>query len=241
MSARRRIFIGDVQGCRVELERLLALVRFDPAADELHPCGDFVNRGPDSAGVLRLCRDLGAGGVLGNHDVHALRVARGLRQAGKRDTLETLLRADDRDELFAWLAARPFVRAWNDALLVHAGVHPSWRDPVRALVGLDPLVESAELSFAVSARYCAADGARPASDWPEPAPPFRPWYEFWPPRAEERRTVVFGHWARAGLVVRPQVRGLDTGCVWGGKLTAWIAEEDRCVQVDAERAWAEHD
>ena len=55
------------------------------------------------------------------------------------------------------------------------------------------------------------------------------------------RTVVFGHWARAGLIRRPQVLGLDTGCVWGGKLSAWIAEEDRIVQVDAARAYAEHD
>jgi len=79
MSARRRIFVGDIQGCRVELERLLEELRFDPASDELHPVGDFVNRGPDSLGVLRVCRALGAGGVLGNHDVLLLRVARGLR------------------------------------------------------------------------------------------------------------------------------------------------------------------
>ena len=52
-SRGRRIFVGDVQGCRAELERLLERVAFDPAADELHPVGDFVNRGPDSAGVLR--------------------------------------------------------------------------------------------------------------------------------------------------------------------------------------------
>lgn len=235
--AKRRIFVGDVQGCRAELELLLERVRFDPAADELHPVGDFVNRGPDSAGVLRLCRSLEAGGVLGNHDVHALRVARGLRPAGARDTLADLLRADDREVLLAWLALRPFARGWDDVLLVHAGVHPHWTEPERVLAGLDPLVESAELAFAVGARHCGADGKRPASDWPEPGPPFRPWFDFW----RGPRTVVFGHWARLGLVVRPCVLGLDTGCVWGGKLTAWIAEEDRLVQVDALRAWAEHD
>jgi bis(5'-nucleosyl)-tetraphosphatase (symmetrical) len=49
--------------------------------------------------------------------------------------------------------------------------------------------------------------------------------------------VVYGHWAAAGLVVEDRVRGLDSGCVWGGSLSAWIAEEDRIVQVRARRAW----
>jgi bis(5'-nucleosyl)-tetraphosphatase (symmetrical) len=238
---KRRIFVGDVQGCRSELERLLERVGFDRSRDALEPVGDFVNRGPDSAGVLRLCRELGAGGVLGNHDVHLLRVARGLRASGKRDTFGDVLGAADRDELLAWLAARPFVRAWDDVLLVHAGLSPKWKDPAQTLAHLDPLVESAELAFAISARYCDERGERPSTDWPPPPPPFRPWYELWPHDRSETRTVVFGHWARAGLVVRPQVRGLDTGCVWGGKLTAWIAEEDRIVQVDAQRAYATHE
>ena len=63
-------------------------------------------------------------------------------------------------------------------------------------------------------------------------------YEHWPFPAGEERTVVFGHWARMGLVERPRVRGLDTGCVWGQKLTAWIAEEDRIVQVDSARVYS---
>ena len=57
---RRRLFLGDVQGCRAELERLLEELRYDPAADELYPVGDLVNRGPDSLGSLRLLRELGS-------------------------------------------------------------------------------------------------------------------------------------------------------------------------------------
>src|SRR5688572_749323 len=109
----RRIFIGDIQGCREELERLLEAVQFDPAADELEPVGDLVNRGPDSLGTLRLLRGLDAGGVLGNHDLHLLRAAHGTRELGPRDTLAEVLAADDRDELLAWLAERPFVRTWD--------------------------------------------------------------------------------------------------------------------------------
>lgn len=237
----RRICIGDVQGCREELEALLEAVRFDPARDEIHPVGDFVNRGPDSAGVLRVCRAIGARGVLGNHDVHLLRVARRGRATGKRDTFDDVLRAPDREELLDWLAARPLVRAWDDLIVVHAGVSPAWSDPVAALGGLDPLRESPELDFVLYARHCDERGARPTEDWPTPGAPFRPWYEFWPRDPRERRTVAFGHWARGGLVRRALVRGLDTGCVWGGELTAWIVDEDRFVSVPARRVHAPHE
>ena len=239
-TLRRRIFVGDIQGCREELEHLLEKVAFDPSRDALEPVGDFVNRGPDSAGVLRVCRSAGAGGVLGNHDVHLLKVAAGLRKTGKRDTLDDLLASPDRGELIAWLEEKPFVKSWPDVLMVHAGIAPTWKDPERTLAEIDPYSDRAELAFAISARYCDERGECAPEDWPPPGPPFRPWFEFYPER-DDARTVVFGHWARQGLVVRPKVRGLDTGCVWGGKLTAWIAEEDRFVQVDAIRAWAPHD
>lgn len=238
---KRRIFIGDIQGCREELERLLDRLRFDPASDEVHPVGDFVNRGPDSAGVLRVCRAIDAGGVLGNHDVHLLRTAAGSRKRHVRDTMTDVLDASDAEELLTWLRARPLVRDLGDVLLVHAGVSPAWRDPVRALTGLDPLEESPELSFAIYARYCDAFGRRPSADWPLPGPPYQPWYTFWPRNRTERRTVVFGHWARGGLVQKPFVRGLDSGCVWGGELTAWIAEEDRLVEVPAARVYSQAD
>jgi bis(5'-nucleosyl)-tetraphosphatase (symmetrical) len=234
----RRIFIGDIQGCLVELEELLDAVQFQAGIDELHPVGDLVNRGPLSLGVLRLLRELDAGGVLGNHDLHALMRARGEREAGGRDTLEGLFSAPERDELLEWLSERPLIRAWPDLLLVHAGVSPTWKDPVSTLGDLDSCSAQPELEFALGVRYCDADGLRPESDWPPPSAPFVPWYEHWQARKDEDRTVVFGHWARNGLVCEPRVRGLDTGCVWGKQLTAWIAEEDRVVQVNAREAYS---
>jgi bis(5'-nucleosyl)-tetraphosphatase (symmetrical) len=234
----RRIFIGDVQGCRTELEELLEAVRYDPAADALEPVGDLVNRGPDSLGVLRLLRSLGAGGVLGNHDVHCLRVSRGTRGAGPRDTLGELLAAPDRDELLGWLAQRPFARAWDDVVLVHAGVHPAWRDPVSELAGLDPYAFHSAAEFATRVRYCTATGERPPSDWPAPSAPYRPCHEFWEEREAEPRTLVFGHWARLGRMDHPRAKCLDSGCVWGKTLTAWIPEESRFVSVPARRVWS---
>jgi bis(5'-nucleosyl)-tetraphosphatase (symmetrical) len=234
----RRIFIGDIQGCRVELETLLERLRFDPAGDALFLVGDLVNRGPDSLGALRLAKQLGAQTVLGNHDVHLLQRAAGLRAEKPGDTLEALLRSGEREELLAWLAAQPFVRRFDDAWLVHAALHPRWRDPVRELAGVDPLRPTPAAAFALRARYCDEDGNLPPRDDVEPGSPFRPWHELY--RAEEHggRTVVFGHWAAQGLLLRPYLRGLDSGCVWGKALTAWIAGEDRIVSVPARRTYA---
>jgi bis(5'-nucleosyl)-tetraphosphatase (symmetrical) len=241
----RRIFIGDVQGCRGELERLLDALRYDPLADQLEPVGDLVNRGPDSAGVLRLLRRLGAGGVLGNHDLHLLRVAAGRRALSAEDTCGDVLAADDREDLLAWLGAKPLLRAWPDVLLVHAGLHPRWSDPRAALAGVDPLSDDPRVEFATRARCCDPEGRLPSSARPgstsapgSPGAAYRPWHEHARPAGLEAHTVVFGHWAAQGLIVRPGLRGLDSGCVWGGKLSAWIAEEDRIVAVAAERAWA---
>lgn len=234
----RRVFVGDIQGCRAELEDLLEALDFDAERDELHPVGDLVNRGPDSLGVLRLLRDLNAGGVLGNHDLHLLLRARGERQAGRRDTLDELLAAPDCEELLEWLAAKPFVRAWPDLVLVHGGFSPAWEDPVARLQAFDASSIHADIDFAVGVRCCDALGKRPEADWPPPDEPFVPWYKHWQARADENRTVVFGHWASQGLVVQERVRGLDSGCVWGKQLSAWIAEEDRIVQVDAREVYS---
>lgn len=201
----RRVFVGDIQGCREPLERLLAAVGFVRGRDRLHPVGDLVNKGPDSPGVLDLLIELGAEPVIGNHDLHWL--AKHPDESGRRRR---------------WLSALPVIRLFDDLVMVHGGLHPRWDDQRLAQL------PSSDVDYAVNVRYCDADGNRPPSDWPPPGPPYRPWDDFY----RGRRRVVFGHWARRGLVVRPQCIGLDTGCVYGGKLSAWIAEEDRIVQVD---------
>jgi bis(5'-nucleosyl)-tetraphosphatase (symmetrical) len=234
----RRIVIGDIQGCRDELERLLELLTFDPARDSLEPVGDFVNRGPDSLGTLRLLKSLGAGGVLGNHDLHLLAARRGARPLKAGDTLAPVLEAPDCDELLAWLRAKPFIKTWPGLILVHAGLSPAWADPLAELFGLDPEVPHPNIDIATRLRWCTERGVmpRPEADPPQ-GPGFKPWHELLEGRFKE--TIVFGHWARPGLVHRPGFRGLDTGCVWGGRLTAWIAEEDALVSVPAAKAYSQ--
>ena len=258
--------IGDVQGCWETLQRLLARVGFDPGTDRLLFCGDLVNRGPASLEVLRFAAGHAAcvDSVLGNHDLHLLSLARGLRTPGRGDTLDALLAAPDRDDLLDWLRARPFVLRVHGAApihIVHAGLLPAWSaddalalgaECHAALVSADgdrllsalreprPPRWSADLhgwtrlALAVSVltrlRVCDTDGA-PRLDFkgpPHEAPTgCRPWFDA-PGRRSADDQLVFGHWAALGFHRRPGLLGLDTGCVWGGQLTA-CRLEDRAV------------
>ena len=236
---RQRVFIGDVQGCRDELSDLLERLHFDAAHYELWFTGDLVNRGPDSLGVLRLVRELGANTVLGNHDLHLLRTVAGQRTMSPPDTFQDVLAAPELESLLGWLRERPLVRVWDDLLLVHAGLSPRWHDPAAFVAPLERGIQAGripwddpDLRFLVQTRHCDAAGERPPDDEHPPAG-FHPWDYFY----QGRRTVVFGHWAARGRVCGEQIRGLDTGCVWGGSLTAWIAEEDRFVSVPARRTY----
>jgi len=236
---RQRVFVGDLQGCADELEDLLEALAYDPARHELFFVGDLVNRGPASARVLRRVMELGAGSVLGNHDLHLLAAARGERTLHASDTFRDVLEASDRDALLQWLRMRPLVEVWDDAVLVHAGLHPRWSDPRTVAAPIEAAIASgeiphgdADLDFLVEVRHCDADGNRPL-DENDPGSEFAPWDHHY----EGRRTVVCGHWAARGLVRTGRVCSLDTGCVWGGALTAWIFEEDRFVSIPARAAY----
>ena len=124
--------IGDIQGCDDAFERLLQTVDFSASRDTLYVLGDLVNRGPQSAEVLRRCMQMGDSvrALLGNHDLHLLAAAHGARPPSRRDTLDSVLHAPDAPTLLAWLRQQPLAR-WHEhagqpLLLVHAGVLPDW-------------------------------------------------------------------------------------------------------------------
>ena len=258
--------IGDIQGCHAELCELLALTGFAPASDRLWLVGDLVNRGPDSLRVLREVKALGEAAitVLGNHDLHLLIVAAAHRRPHRSDTLADVLAAPDRDELLAWLAARPLVHYEDERLLVHAGVLPSWtpatalmlgrevqavmagagaREFLRELYGDEPRTWRDDLAgmdrlraivnVCTRLRFCTAEGTmefrekRGAAFAP---PGFLPWFEH-PGRRTAQVTVVCGHWSTLDLMLRPNVLMLDSGCVWGGALTAVRLDDGRVYQV----------
>jgi bis(5'-nucleosyl)-tetraphosphatase (symmetrical) len=119
------LVIGDLQGCDDSLQRLLAIA---PASDRMLFLGDLVNRGPQSLAALRRVRAFGkrAVTVLGNHDLHLLAVAAGIRPQHRDDTLQEILDAPDAEELLDWLRTQPLAHFEQGALFVHAGLLPPW-------------------------------------------------------------------------------------------------------------------
>lgn len=273
--------IGDIQGCDGALGRLLDTVGFSPSRDTVYLLGDLVNRGPDSAAVLRRCMRHGDAirCLLGNHDLHLLAAAHGARKPSRRDTLSTVLEAPDRDALLGWVREQPLARAHEHAgqtlLMVHAGVLPTWSaadtlkyaDEVHAVLrgpGLpgflhtmygntpdhwsDDLTGADRLRVIVNAltrlRFCTASGVMDfeSTESASAAPPgLLPWFDA-PGRRTAGTLMAFGHWSTLGWLHRSDLLGLDTGCVWGGCLSAvrfgaTLAERE-LLQVHCEQAQA---
>ena len=251
--------IGDVQGCDSALQQLLTKISFSPSRDTLFLLGDLVNRGPDSAGVLRRLMGYGASAqcLLGNHDLHLLAASVGARKPSRKDTLSGVLQAPDREAMLTWLRAQSMAilleHQAHSFLMVHAGVLPCWTATqtvslaaeVEALLRGPDLNEflykmydnkpdawneglrgTARLRLIVNAltrlRFCSAQGVMEfdAKEGLDNAPPgFMPWFDV-PGRKTADVTVAFGHWSTLGWLDRDDVLALDTGCVWGGALSA---------------------
>jgi bis(5'-nucleosyl)-tetraphosphatase (symmetrical) len=261
--------IGDLQGCFTAFQRLIALIRFDPAQDKLWLVGDLVNRGPDSLAILRYVKQAGDAVqiVLGNHDLHLLMVAAGIGRNHPSDTLQPILNAPDREELLHWLRQQKLFHSEGPYAMVHAGLLPSWS--IAQAVQLSAEVENAlrqdsypeifssiygnepdywfddwggfiRLRVIVNAmtrmRICTADGKMnlyfkgALSTIPSN---YLPWFRV-PHRASEQQTIVCGHWSALGLHLSDHVIALDSGCVWGGQLTAIRLEDRKIFQIPCE-------
>lgn len=258
--------IGDVQGCFDELNALLKKIDFNSDRDQLWFCGDLVNRGKKSLKTLRFIRSLqdNAITVLGNHDLHLLATAFHHNKPGKRDTLNKILRADDRHDLLDWLRNRKL--AYHDKeldiTLVHAGLHPAWsiEKTLSLAAEIEQLLRSDKhinfykhmygdkpynwrddltgwsryrfiTNILTRLRYCDALGKPALSVKGAPgsqADGLFPWYEV-PGRLSQQDTIIFGHWStlpHAGKKCINNTFAIDSGCLWGGHLTA--------MQIDVE-------
>nr|WP_078843958.1 polynucleotide kinase-phosphatase [Streptomyces albus] len=235
--------IGDIHGCRSELETLLGrlgyALRYDEAgrpAGAAHPggrtavfVGDLVDRGPDSPGVLRLVMNMVEAGtalcVPGNHENKLGRYLKGRTVRMSHGLAETVAQLEKEDEAFRARAGEfigglvsHYVLDGGGLVVCHAGLpekyhgRTSGRVRSHALYG-ETTGETDE--FGLPVRY--------------------PWAEDYRGRA----AVVYGHTPVPRASWLNNTICLDTGCVFGGRMTALRWPERELVDVPAERVWYE--
>ncbi len=203
----RTVIVGDLHACTGELEELLEQLGFIAGSDRLVQVGDLVVRGPDPHGALALVKRLGGRAVRGNHEDRLLSWRHRHEPLGPDHARVASSLSDDE---WGMLEALPM---WLDLpehgiRIVHAGVVP----------GQD--LESTEPQALLKMRTLDARG-RWSSDAEAGV--------LWGTRYEGPPHVVFGHNARPEPQLHAWATGLDTGCVYGGRLTAMVLAEGEPV------------
>jgi bis(5'-nucleosyl)-tetraphosphatase (symmetrical) len=253
--------LGDVQGCFDELQALLERLRFgkkdrlwlvgdlvNRGPKSLEALRFVRNLGPRAITVL------------GNHDLHLVTQHEGFERPRKDDTLNDVLAAPDRRELVDWLRTRPMMHAAGSYAMVHAGLLPQWtirralqlareveaalaaptyREFLANMYGSKPdrwsnaLRGWDRLRVIVNAmtrmRFATPDGKMDfRAKGAAPPPGYHAWFDL---RPREGTSLICGHWSALGLKLGPRLAALDSGCVWGGRLSALRLEDRTLYQV----------
>ncbi len=226
---KRTIIVGDVHGCARELGRLLDRLELG-AGDRLFFVGDLVMRGPKPNRVLRIVREAGGIAVRGNHEARLLLWRDLQRRRGKKEPSPEEARIG-RSKMLRRTAAEIDEAGWEliermplwleipeqKILVVHAGLVPGV-----------PLAKQAEHTLLYVRGV--TDAGEPTDRRDEGVP--------WGKRYRGPPHVVFGHNAQREPQLHPWATGIDTGCVYGGRLTALVVPEGKTVPrgVEARRA-----
>jgi bis(5'-nucleosyl)-tetraphosphatase (symmetrical) len=224
----RTIIVGDIHGCIEEFEEIIKLTSYDKAYDRLILLGDLIDRGPDSVAVVRKAREMGLESVMGNHEYKFLKW---YRSNGKNyDSQEYYANFSDED--INYIAQMPTSIKIDDTIIVHAGLRPGIplekqsKDDLMYLRYID-----SNQKF-VSLKKISKIGKELAEA--------HFWTEFW----TGPESIVYGH--NVSSMETPLIEeiypgttcyGLDTGCCFGGKLTALILETKEIVQVQAKQTY----
>ncbi len=256
--------IGDVQGCFDALTALLKNIDYSADRDRLYFCGDLVNRGGQSLEVLRWLRahQDNAHTVLGNHDLSFLVQYHHAKHRRRNAELAAIMAAEDGKKLMKWLRRQPLMIELPQAIVVHAGLYPTWTmerartqalelsealrlDHKKTLKNMygnrparwrDDLRRKQRLRFTVNAftrmRYLKNGDTLDLKRSGKPATVRKamPWFKH---QGVEKfgKHIYFGHWSVLGYYRDDHVTCLDTGKVWGGRLSAWCLESQKLHQI----------
>jgi len=209
----RTIVVGDIHGCYDELVALLEKAVLS-SQDRVISVGDLIVKGPKNKEVLKLfSNDARFSSVIGNHDLNVLSFWKGedvfLKESQKRVCLEL----ESHKHLYAaYLDSLPFMLNLNSHAVVHAGVRPGIslaNQSPQDLVALRTLGDD----------RTSRDGV--------------PWYDHY----DDGPTILFGHWPSPAPRKSKNAIGLDTGCVYGHQLTAYVLETNEFIQVQARKIY----
>jgi predicted phosphodiesterase len=209
----RTIVIGDIHGCYDELVALLDKVRAG-ALDRIVAVGDLIVKGERNREVLELfMSDARFSSVLGNHDRALLRYWRGKKKKLNEQQHACRLELESgRERYESYLASLPLTLDLGAHLVVHAGLRPG------------VALEDQSAKDLTELRSLEGKAKTPKGT---------PWYEVY----DGPQTVLFGHWPHPVVRRGTCAIGLDTGCVYGYELTAYIIETGEFVQVKAARRY----
>ena len=209
----RTIVVGDIHGCYDELEDMLAKVQFG-AEDRLISVGDLITKGPKSREVLdRFMSDPQFSAVIGNHDLALRRRWNGEKfklKASQKPTHKELKK--EKEHYVSYLNSLPFMIDLGTHLVVHAGLRPGVALHSQTT---EDLTELRSLGPNREARHGT------------------PWYDEY----DGEKIVLFGHWPAEEPRRGKKAIGLDTGCVYGNELTAYIVETGQFETVPARRRY----
>ena len=252
--------VGDLQGCLESLTNLLEIVPKNAqllfVGDLVNRGPESL---ATLRYVKGLCDAGRARTLLGNHDLHLLAVAAGAGSVHRKDTIGEILTAPDCEDLIDWLRRQPLLIDTSDTVFVHAGIPPrwtleqaktlaheaethlqadDWKDYLQGMYGAEnfrddltgPARMRAIFNGLTRMRFIGPDGEPEYNlkEGADKAPAgFKPWFEC---RRRVTKPICFGHWSTLGLILRPDIVAIDTGCLWGGKLTAVRLPDRRLFQ-----------
>lgn len=223
---KRTVVVGDVHGCLEEFDELVKTINYNPIEDRLIVVGDLIDRGPDSVGVVRRCREMNLEVTMGNHEYKFLKWWKGNKHLDVHPHYSEL-----NDDDVNYIARMPYyIKLRDDLWVVHAGVKPNLSIEQQKKDDLMYLRYTDKDRHFISMHKIAKGEATGAMFWTE----------FWKGPA----SVIYGHNVHGFEdpkieEVSPGVKcyGIDTGVCFGGRLTALIVETGEIVQVQAKKIY----
>jgi len=222
----RTIIIGDIHGCLEEFEELLNKLQYNKNTDRLILLGDLIDRGPDSVGVVRKAREFDLECVRGNHEVKFLKWYNGNKFYDAHKHYNEFS-----DDDVSYINRMPFyIKITDDLWILHAGIKPGLSLDKQKKDDFVFLRYTDENRKFISIKKIAAGEAEDA--------------KFWTSFGPFGANVVYGHEVHSMSDIRidkfddgTACYGIDTGCCFGGKLTALIWDTKEIVQVQAKKEY----